>query len=84
MLDWYELFISEVYESALSWVQFKERLELKFIPESEKANLARSFLELKQGKSYVSDYVASFEALSKYGVSSLTLRVRRIFILLMV
>ena len=67
-LDWYELFIAKVDESSLSWIQLKERFELKFVHESEKANLARSFLELKQGKSSVSDYVASFNALSKYGV----------------
>ena len=30
--------------------------------------LSRRFLELKQGESSVSEYVASFEALSKYGL----------------
>ena len=30
--------------------------------------MARRFLELKQGESSVSEYVASFEALSKYGL----------------
>ena len=38
------------------------------MPESGKAFLARGFLELKQGKSSVSDYVSSFESLSKYGL----------------
>ena len=67
-LDWYELFTAELDESTLTWTQFRERFELKFVPESEKASLARRFLELKKGKSSVSDYVSSFEALSKYGL----------------
>ena len=46
-LDWYELLIAEIDESALSWTRFRERFELKFVPESEKALLARRFLELK-------------------------------------
>ena len=67
-LDWYELLIAEVDETTLTWAQFRQRFELKFIPESEKNSLARRFLDLKQGKSSVSDYVSSFEALSKYGL----------------
>ena len=67
-LDWYELLVAEIDESTLSWTQFRERFELKFVPESEKVLLTRRFLELKQGKSSVSEYVASFEALSQYGL----------------
>lgn len=67
-LDWYELLVAEIDESTLSWTQFRGRFELKFVPESEKVLLTRRFLELKQGKSSVSEYVASFEALSKYGL----------------
>ena len=54
-LDWYELLVAEIDESALSWTLFRERFELKFVPESEKALLSRRFLELKQGKSSVSE-----------------------------
>ena len=54
-LDWYELLIAELDESTLSWTQFWERFEFKFIPESKKALLVRRFLELKQGKSSVSN-----------------------------
>ena len=38
------------------------------MPEVEKVTLARRFIDLVQGESSVTDYVASFESLSKYGV----------------
>ena len=67
-LDWYELLISEIIEADLTWEQFRERFELKFVPEAEKVTLARRFIDLVQGESSVTDYVTSFESLSKYGV----------------
>ncbi len=38
------------------------------MPEAEKVTLARRFIDLVQGESSMTDYVASFESLSKYGV----------------
>ena len=35
-LDWYELLISEINEADLTWEKFRERFELKFVPEAEK------------------------------------------------
>src|SRR5574338_803815 len=67
-LDWYELLISEIIEADLTWEQFRERFELKFVPKAEKVPLARRFIDLVQSESSVTDYVASFESLSKYGV----------------
>ena len=66
-LDWYELLISKINEADLTWEQFQERFELKFVPEAEKVTLARRFIDLVQGESSMADYVASFESLSKYG-----------------
>lgn len=67
-LDRYELLISEINEADITWEQFRERFELKFVPEAEKVTLARRFIDLVQGEASVTDYVASFEYLSKYGV----------------
>ena len=67
-LDWYELLISEINEADLTWEQFQGRFELKFVPEAGKVTLARRFIDLVQGQSSVTDYVAAFESLSKYGV----------------
>ena len=67
-LDWYELLISEINEADLTWEKFRERFELKFVPETEKVTLACRFIDLVQGESSVTDYVTSFESLSKYGV----------------
>lgn len=71
-LDWYEPLILEIIEADLTWKQFQERFELKFMPEAEKVTLARRFIDLVhhlvQGESSVMDYVAPFESLSKYGV----------------
>ena len=67
-LDWYELLISEIVEADLTWEQFRGRFELKFVPEAEKVTLARRYIDLVQGESSMTDYVASFESLSKYGV----------------
>ena len=39
-LDWYELLISEIIEADLTWEKFRERFELKFMPEAEKVTLA--------------------------------------------
>ena len=50
-LDWYELLISEINEADLTWEKFRERFELKFVPEAEKVTLARRFIDLVQGKS---------------------------------
>lgn len=46
-LDWYELLITELDESTLIWIQFREWFELKFIPKSKKALLAHHFHELR-------------------------------------
>ena len=67
-LDWYELLISETPEADITWKQFQERFESKFVPEAEKVTLARSFIDLVQGESSVAEYVAYFESLSKYGI----------------
>src|SRR5574338_648092 len=67
-LDWYELLISEINEADLIWEQFWERFELKFVLEAEKVTLARRFIDLVQGESTMTDYVTSFQSLSKYGV----------------
>src|SRR5574338_1664981 len=67
-LNWYELLISEINEADLTWEQFRKRFELKFVPEAEKVTLARRFIDLVQGESSMTDYVASFESISKYGV----------------
>ncbi|MDQ4223269.1 hypothetical protein RBK84_02655, partial [Pseudomonas aeruginosa] len=44
--DWYDLFTSEVAEDAITWEQFKDRFESKFVPETSKLSLARRFLDL--------------------------------------
>ena len=50
-LGWYELLTYEIAEAQLTWVRFKEKFELKFVPEAEKVNLARRFVDLVQGES---------------------------------
>ena len=67
-LDWYELLISEINEADLTWEKFRKSFKLKFVPEAEKVTLARRFIDLVQGEASATDYVASFESLSKYGV----------------
>ena len=56
-LDWYELLISEIVEADLTWEQFRERFELKFVPKAVKVTLAPRFIDLVQGESSVTDYV---------------------------
>jgi len=77
-LDCYELLIAEVEESSLSWTQFQERFELKFIPESKKAFLSTRFLELKQGKSIVSEYVSFLNHCLSTSLNISVCRIRRI------
>ena len=62
-MDWYELLISEIDEADLTWEQFRERFELKFVPEAEKVTLARRFIDPVQDESSMTEYVASFESL---------------------
>lgn len=56
-------------ENEVTWEQFKERFEEKFIPSAQKAELFAKFAFLKQGDKRDMEYVTEFEALSKYGLS---------------
>ena len=58
--------------------EFLGRFESKFVPEAEKVTLARRFIDLVQGESSVTEYVTSFESLSKYGVEYINTHCRRI------
>ena len=65
--DWFDVVSAEIGEEELTWERFRERFELRFIPEAEKAILARRFIELKQRDMTVQEYVNTFNSLSKYG-----------------
>ena len=53
----------------MTWGQFKNRFEKKFIPTSQKIALFKKFADLVRGDKFVAEYVNEFEALSKYGLS---------------
>ena len=40
-MDWFEIMAHEVVKEDMTWDNFKERFELKFVPEAQKAILAQ-------------------------------------------
>ena len=66
-LDWWEVIIAGRQEQEITWNQFKEMLEARFVPASTKASLLEEFIKLRQGSMSVTEYTQKFEGLSKYG-----------------
>ena len=67
-LDWWEVVIVGRPENNITWNDFKDMLEARFIPASAKATLLEDFIRLRQGGMSVNEYTQKFEALSKYGM----------------
>ena len=68
-MGWWNAIVATTPENAVTWEQFKERFEEKFIPSTQKVELFTKFAFLKQGDKTVTEYVTEFDALSKYGLS---------------
>ena len=68
-MNWWNAIRTATPEDQVTWVQFKARFSEKFIPAAQKSVLFKRFLELKQNGRAVSDYIAEFDTLSKYGLS---------------
>ena len=67
-LCWWEIVIEETDEEAITWEDFRQRFEAKFISESERGVQLEKFINLKQGKLTAREYVSSFNLLGKYGM----------------
>ena len=68
-MNWWDAIKAATPEDQITWDQFKARFSDKFIPAAQKSELFRKFLELKQNGRAISEYVAEFDTLSKYGLS---------------
>mgnify|MGYP003361757193 CR=1 FL=1 len=68
-MNWWNAIEAATPEDQITWDQFKTRFSDKFIPAAQKSELFRKFLELKQNGRAVSEYIAEFDTLSKYGLS---------------
>ena len=68
-MNWWNAIKAATPEDQVTWNQFKARFSEKFIPAAQKSELFRKFLELKQNGRAVSEYIAEFDTLSKYGFS---------------
>ena len=68
-MNWWNAIRTATPEDQVTWDQFKARFSEKFIPAAQKSVLFKRFLELKQNGRAVSDYIAEFDTLSKYGLS---------------
>ena len=68
-MNWWNAIGTATPEDQVTWDQFKARFGEKFIPAAQKSVLFKRFLELKQNGRAVSDYIAEFDTLSKYGLS---------------
>ena len=66
-LSWWEVVIAGRIENEITWNQFKEMLEARFVPASAKTLLLEEFIRLRQGTFNVTEYTHRFEGLSKYG-----------------
>src|SRR5574338_1378114 len=66
-LDWWEVIITGRPENEITWDQFKDMLEARFVPATAKATLLEEFIRLRQGSMSVTEYTQKFESLSKYG-----------------
>ena len=65
---WWKIVIEETDEEAITWGDFRQRFEAKFISESERGVQLEKFINLKQGKLTAREYVSSFNLLGKYGM----------------
>ena len=68
-MNQWETIIANTPEEEITWEQFKERFEGKFVPKAQKDMLFRKFADLTQGNRTVIEYVNEFDALSKYGMT---------------
>ena len=68
-MNWWNAIKAATPEDQVTWNQFMTRFSEKFIPAAHKYELFRKFLELKQNGRAVSEYIAEFDNLSKYGLS---------------
>ena len=66
-LGWWEVIIAGRNENEITWNQFKEMLEARFVPASAKTTLLEEFIRLRQGTMTVTEYTQKFEGLSTYG-----------------
>ena len=66
-LSWWEAVIAGRNEQEITWNQFKEILEARYVPASAKTILLEEFIKLRQGTMSVTEYTQKFEGLSKYG-----------------
>ena len=66
-LSWWEVIIAGRNENEITWNQFKEMLEARFVPASAKTILLEEFIKLRQGTLNVTEYTQKFEGLSNYG-----------------
>ncbi|XP_039137396.1 uncharacterized protein LOC120274924 [Dioscorea cayenensis subsp. rotundata] len=78
---WYENELRLKGESSFrTWKQFKEAFNTKYFPMSQRAQMERQFLNLKQGSLSVGDYESEFDRLSQFAstlVSDESTRSRR-------
>ena len=68
-MNWWNAIKAATPEDQVTWDQFKARFGEKFIPASQKSELFRKFLKLKQNGWAVSEYIREFNTLAKYGLS---------------
>ena len=54
-LDWWEVIIAGRIENEITWNQFKEMLEARFVPASAKATLLEEFIKLRKGTMSVTE-----------------------------
>ncbi|XP_028078909.1 uncharacterized protein LOC114280732 [Camellia sinensis] len=63
---WWEMIRSTRQVDTLTWRQFEDLFMEKYFPNSLRQEMIQEFLQLKQGKMSVTQYVNCFEALSRY------------------
>jgi len=61
----------------LTWAEFKDRFETRFIPGAERAVMFKKFIELKKGNKTVAQYVAEFDDLAQYGAELIPTEVKK-------
>ena len=55
-LDWWEVIVAGRPENEITWNEFKEMIETRFIPVSAKSFLLEEFIRLRQGAMSVTKY----------------------------
>jgi len=65
-LEWWTLILGENIEETLSWNNFKERFEFRFLSQVELEVQLEKFMQLRQGDLTLKEYINKFTKLAKF------------------